>query len=361
MNPAFSALILMLLGMALLLLPLIPAFHELYRKRDAKPLGVNPHHGGDIRHFANGFRHQIEALQQPLQNCVSSRTALMGTLPAGDEYVLLGFNDGAVFAEMQKSAEAVCPFVIVAGMDLKLPPELNFVKEIYARGELIAGAGSVFRALLCDDRIHLQQGSKVMRWAHASGDFKADHNCDLYGRISSDQKLLLESGCTFQRLNAPLIAIGGAQGELESEEPRHLHPVSGRESERPVRRRLIEGDYEIHKGEVVSENIISRGKLRIASGARILGSVKSDRELEIEDQVSVEGSLISATVMHIGRDCRIRGPVIAEQRLEMESGSQFGAAESPTTVSAPVIQVQERNLVFGTLWARDQGQVMPRL
>jgi cytoskeletal protein CcmA (bactofilin family) len=360
MNPAFSMLILILLATLLFALPLLPAFNELYRKHDAKALGVNQHHGGDIRHFANGFRHQIEALGQPLQNCVSSRTALMGTLPAGDEYVLLGFDDGAVFAEMQKSAEAACPFVIVAGLDLKLPPALNFVKEIYAKGQFIGGEDSVFRALLCDDNIHIQRGSKVMRWAHASGDFKADQHCDLYGRISCDRTLSLESGCTFQRLNAPAIVIGDTRGQGEPDGLPQSHTARGQRAEQPVRRRLIEGDYQIQSGEVVSENIIARGKLRIASGARIVGSVKSDEELEIEDRVSIEGSLISAATMHIGRNCRIRGPVIAEQHLEMESGSQYGTVEFPTTVSAPVIEVHTGNLVFGTLWARERGRVIPR-
>jgi len=37
---------------------------------------------------------------------------------------------------------------------------------------------------------------------------------------------------------------------------------------------------------------------------------------------------------------------------------QCGSAEHPTTVSAPSIEIEEGVLVFGTLWARDYGQVV---
>jgi hypothetical protein len=35
--------------------------------------------------------------------------------------------------------------------------------------------------------------------------------------------------------------------------------------------------------------------------------------------------------------------------------------ERPTTVSAPWIQVEEGAVVFGTLWAREDGKVVARL
>jgi hypothetical protein len=50
--------------------------------------------------------------------------------------------------------------------------------------------------------------------------------------------------------------------------------------------------------------------------------------------------------------------VIAERELAIASGSQCGTFEHPTTVSAPKIEIEEGVAVFGTLWARDQGQVV---
>jgi hypothetical protein len=40
----------------------------------------------------------------------------------------------------------------------------------------------------------------------------------------------------------------------------------------------------------------------------------------------------------------------------IQKGTRCGTLQNPTTVSAPNIQVEEGVVVFGTLWARDQGQ-----
>jgi hypothetical protein len=56
MSPAFATLLLVLLAGVLLTIPLLPAIIELRLKRDAQPLDVIQQYGGDIRHFAYGFR-----------------------------------------------------------------------------------------------------------------------------------------------------------------------------------------------------------------------------------------------------------------------------------------------------------------
>jgi cytoskeletal protein CcmA (bactofilin family) len=237
-------------------------------------------------------------------------------------------------------------------MDVVLPAGITFDKEIYAAGQFTGGEKSVFRALLGDKDIQLRRASTVVRWAHAVGTFRAEHDCDLYGRISSDREIQLESGCAFQRLNAPRIALGrsdAAETDLAAETaPSPL--LRGR--------RLVDEDLEIQAGEIVSANIVTRGKLHIGAGARVLGSVKSHKHMALDAGVRVEGSLISASTMHIGPDCRITGPVISEHGMEIETGTHCGSLGTPTTVSAPTIQIAGAVSVFGTVWARTEGQVV---
>jgi cytoskeletal protein CcmA (bactofilin family) len=206
----------------------------------------------------------------------------------------------------------------------------------------------------------LQQASRVIRWAHAVGKFRAEHDCDLYGRVSSDQEIQLQSGCVFQRLNAPRIAFGssGAAGKRRSSltsdmltETRELPGLGARA--------LVEGNMDVRSGEIITGSIVVRGKLRIHAGAQVLGSVKSNKETIVEAGVYVQGSLISAATMHIGPGCRIGGPVVAEHGMEIESGTECGTMRTPTTVSAPTIEVEEGVLVYGTLWARNEGRVVP--
>jgi predicted acyltransferase (DUF342 family) len=120
------------------------------------------------------------------------------------------------------------------------------------------------------------------------------------------------------------------------------------------------GDFEVQAGETIRGNLVVRGNLHIGSGARICGSVKSTKQLVLGDGASVEGSLISAREMHIGSNCAIHGPVVAERELAIATGSRVGSMEHPTTVSAPRIEAEEGSVVFGTLWAREHGEVVAR-
>jgi cytoskeletal protein CcmA (bactofilin family) len=360
MNPSLALFMLVLLAGVLFTLPMLPAIVELRFKRDAKPLGVIQQYGGDIRHFADGFRTYLAELKGPLQQCVGSGTTVRGILPHGDEYVLLGSADTEVFLNAGKKQPA-CAWVVAAGTDIALSGGLTFLKEIYAAGQFLGGEGGTYRALLGEKDICLGPASHITRWAHAAGTFRAARNCDLYGRISADQEIQLQPGCAFQRLNAPRITFGCSSDTLNetSFSPPDL-PAETPALPGPRGRTLVEGDFEIRPGEVVAGSVVARGKLRIGAGARVLGSAKSNKEMIVEAGASVEGSLISAATMHIGPRCRIGGPILAEREMGIESGTECGTARMPTTVSALTIELEEGAQVFGTLWARNEGRVVPK-
>ncbi len=358
MNSYLAVAALFSVASLMFMLPLVPALVELHRKSDALPLVVVQQNAGEIRHFANSFRSYIKDLQPTLQRCVKARSTDGGMLPDGEEYVVLGRADELLlrgFAEGESSH----PVLIMAGVDLSVPPSSKFLKDIYAGAKFDGGEKSSYRAILGEQEIHLGIASDVVRWVHAVGAFTADHGCNLYGRISSDFVICLEEGCSFLRMNAPRIEIGRSASEENLRTPETL-VHSDTNTEQPARL-LHDGDYEIAAGQVVDRNIVIRGNLHIRAGARICGSVKSVKDMVIEDGVSVEGSLISARKMHVGTNCRIHGPVIAERELSIAGGTQCGTPEFPTTVSAPQIEVEEGVVVFGTLWAREHGHVVARV
>lgn len=359
MNPAFATMTLFLLAGLLFLAPLLPAFVELHRKRDAQPLDVIQQYGGDIRHFAHGFRRFAMRFQSELQQCVASGTTARGSLPNGDDYVLLGLADDSFFLPATKK-DLTWPSIVASGVDLVLPDGLTFAKEIYAAGNLTGGARSTFRAILGEKSVHLQRASSVIRWAHAAHLLRVEQDCHLYGRISSDREIQLQSGCLFQRVNAPLIIAGFSDARAGALAPQHSNAVHDLPVPLPPGRTLYDGDLEIRAGEVVAESIVTRGKLHIGSGARILGSAKSNAHMTVESGASVEGSLVSGTTMHVGTNCRIGGPVLAERGMVIESGTHCGSASMPTTVGTLTIELEEGVLVFGTIWARNEGRVVRR-
>jgi len=349
----FAVVGLILLTSALWLLPLVPALAELHRKSDASPLSVIQQHTGEIRFFADGFRAYMKSLEPVLRECVSSGTHASGTMPDGSEYLVLGRGEEALFLPLREQNE-FRPVMIVSGSDLLLPPETNFSKDIYSAGSVIGGTKSRYRAILADHDVRLGPDSSVMRWVHAAGEFSADSGCSLCGRVSSDTGIRLSEECSFLRLNAPHIVIGS-----EADSSPATPQISADE---PTPQRLFhDGDFEIRAGEVFEGNLVVRGRLRIGTAARVRGSVKSEKEMVLEPYVSVEGSLISASIMQIGADCRIRGPVIAERVMLIRKNTHCGTLANPTTVSAPDIQVERGVVVFGTLWARELGQVVADL
>jgi cytoskeletal protein CcmA (bactofilin family) len=358
MSPAIAMLVLILSAGLLFMLPLLPAIAELRLKRDAQPLDVIQQYGGDIRHFAHGFRRVAIALQSQLQECVELGTMATGKLPDGDEYILLGNADESFFVPAT-TKDSTWRSVVAAGADLALPDGLTFAKEIYAAGNLTGGEGNTFRAILGERDVHLRRGSKVIRWAHAARVFRAEHDCDLFGRISSDREIQLQSGCVFQRVGAPIIVAGFSDTQADQSRSEPVNAAADA-TPPPTGRTLYNGDFKIRAGEIFAGSIVTRGKLHIGAGAHVLGSVKSNGHLTVDSGVSVDGSLLSATTTHVGANCRIGGPVLAEHGAVIESGTHCGSTHNPTTVAAPTIELEEGVIVFGSLWARNEGRVVPR-
>jgi cytoskeletal protein CcmA (bactofilin family) len=341
----------------MLMLPLVPALVELYRKSDAQPLNVVQQNAGEIRHFANSFRDYIKGLEPILHHCVADATSASGALPDGEEYVVLGRADEPLMLALQQRNETR-PVMMAAGIDLIVPPSGTFSRDIYAGGQFLGGDKNNYRAILGESTVHLGASSRVMRWVHAVGEFTADVGCRLYGRISSDSLIRLRAGCSFLRLNAPRIETGNVAMNADTTPPKLTFPASPGTAQ--AARFLHDGDFEVQASQVISGNMVIRGNLHIRSGARICGSVKSVKDMVLEQGVSVEGSLISAQKMRIGPNCAVHGPVVAERELAIAAGTRCGTPNFPTTVSAPRIEVEETVLVFGTLWAREQGEVVAR-
>ncbi len=355
MNSFLAVAALILFVSLMLMLPLVPAFVELRRKSDASPLNVVQQHAGEIRHFANSFRTYIQVLEPTLQQCVASGATASGVLSDGVEYLALGRGDDSQTLPIQQPG-AVCSVTIAAGSALVVPAEITFLRDIYAGGQFRGGDSNSYRAILGEKDVHLGHSSRVSRWVHAVGEFSAEHGCELSGRVSSDSRIRLQAGCNFLRLNAPQIDTGpvmsgGGPTRLNSEDD--TNAGSG-----VAQRFLYDGDFAVHAGEVVTGSIVARGKLHIGAGARICGSVKSVGDMVLGTGVSVQGSLISGKQMFIGTDCAVNGPIIAERALRISAGTRCGSLQHPTTVSALRIQAEPGVAVFGTLWAREHGEVV---
>ena len=356
MNPYLAVVALLFLTGALFLLPLLPAMLELRRKADALPLSLIQHHAGEIRYFADSFRAYLQPLGPTLQECGASGRNASGVMPDGTNYLVLGSGSEAVVLPLQQQ-DGICPVLIASATDLSLSKDSCFSKDIYSSGRFIGGDNNHYRALLAEKEAYLGKTSSVMRWVHAGGELSADSGCKLAARVSSDSRIRLAPGCSFQRLNAPRIEFGQQAAENPTQP---LSPVPEIPLSMKPQRVVHDGDFEIRCGAAFCGDLVVRGKLRVGSGARVYGSVKSQKDMVLGSGARVEGSLVSGGKLFIGASCLIHGPVIAEREVHVQTGTQCGHPETPTTVSALRIEAEEGVLVFGSLWAREHGKVVAR-
>ncbi len=237
MNPYLAVAALVCTVGLMFVLPLIPALVELRRKSDALPLSVVQQNAGEIRYFSDSFRAYMNGLEPIMQGCVVAGTTATGALPDGEEYVVLGRVDEPLVLALQQ--RDTTHLVMGSDVDLILPAEARFSKDIYAGGQFIGGIKNNFRAILGEKNVHLGASSRVLRWVHAVGEFTADAGCGLDGRISSDSLIRLQNDCNFRRLNAPRIEIGSVAANPECTPSAASQPREFRQaSPFPARRRL---------------------------------------------------------------------------------------------------------------------------
>ena len=332
----------------LLALPLTPAILEILRRKDAGPLPTRKD-DGDIRNFSRSFRRYIDPLHMQLEAVTESGGIMEARLPNG-AYALIVGNGGTYLLGEQKVQT-----LVLFGKEISLLDQLTFTQDVYAADVIYGGRNNVLRALLGESDVFLAEGTHVMRWLHAEGQIVIGRNCHLHGRCSSEKAIHFSTGCSFQRVFAPLIATSAhAQPVFTSAVNEAEHPVK---TKRNLPRSRVHGNLHLGAGEIFLGNIIATGSIRIDEGTRIYGSAKGNGEVELRRQTRIDGSLVSTKSICIGANSIIKGPVLAEEEIIIEAGVRIGLPDSPTTISAPRIRIAPDCATHGTLWARVEGRV----
>lgn len=346
-------------GLALALLPLVPALHEWRRGRDAAPLQVVRRQDTNIRHFAESFARLTAAvLAEHGVDCREPRGTFTAVTPRGEPF---SFIDGA--GEVQLStAEArtreIDRLLFCCGR-LRLPGEVLYHRGVSA-GELVVEPRAICHSLLARGALWLGGESIVARWLHAGGPLHVARDCRLYSRASSDSEMTLERGVRFERLNAPVIRFGHEPSPgpppFARDRNEWLPPRCGHLDPRTL---LTEAEVRMPAGSRLDFNLVSRRRVFVGAGSLVTGSIKARGLLELGEGAVVRGSVVSNGRLHIRAGCAVTGPVIAEREVVIDPGAVIGARGLRTTVTAPRILVAEGARVSGSIWARELARVVP--
>lgn len=364
MSFSFAVFLFLLITAVLVAVPFVPAIRELRNKKDAEPLKVVSDSEVDIRHFARGFSQLVRSkLGRVLEECGRTGESREGGLEDGTPYLVVG--GGSLRLSDAEMRDQSAGRMILSCGDLRLPRETMFLPELYAAGSVFGGEKNIYRAILAEKDIVLAPESMLLRWLHAGGAVRVAAGSALHGRASADGSIMLEGTCMFERLNAPRIEFGpgsseDATGPGTGEREPALIPMKadepGRRTDDSAGRWLYERDMEIPAGRTVGADIVGTGRVRVGKRTRIEGSIKSHKDLRLEEGVEITGSVVSGKNLFIGEGCRIHGPVIAERDVHIGSGSVIGGPRSETTVSALGIAIASGTVVFGTVWAHADGR-----
>jgi predicted acyltransferase (DUF342 family) len=332
----------------MLSLTLVPAIREVIQRKDAAPLPVR-RDDGNIRNFARSFRRYIAPLQGELIACAQRERVAESRLPDGTPALLIGKPGAYSFGESRIEV------LILFAKPVRLGDDLIFTRDIYAGDRLEAGKNSIFRAVLGENDVVLEEESQVLRWLHAEGGVVAGQNTHLYGRCSAEKFIHLSAGCRFERLYAPMIVTGinaRSCSDVPARQVQKTNLVS-----RGRGRSRIHGDLHLGSGEMFLGDIVATGAIRIDRESHVVGSAKANADIELCEQGRIDGSLISPSTIRVARNCFLKGPVLAEKELILGPGTRVGAPDSPTTISAPRIRIAPDCVIHGTIWARVEGRV----
>lgn len=358
-----SWLFLFFLSLALLfVLPLAPALLEWQRKNDASPLKVVREYDGNVAFFAASF-HRFLELNFPsfLSEPVLIDRAVKGQLNNGAAYQLVARHGKPAFTEEEMRSNSTKD-LILGKYPLKLPAQMFFESEVYGAQTIVSGDRNVFRAILAEGDIRLGDNCTVIRWAHSESSIAFGERSRLYGRVSAGSEIVLEKRCQFTRMHALTIRFGKTatlQSDLYNAMPEfntfvpqsHMLDIHG--GRWLMGKALRIPSYTFHRG-----SLVTRKAMCVEKGTFIMGSLKSHQGMRLEQNVRIDGGVVSEHNLKIGKGCMIKGPIVGEKTVTIGAGSIVGSLKFPTTITAPVIHIEEGAIVHGTLWARDVGKVL---
>ena len=240
-----------------------------------------------------------------------------------------------------------------------VPAGRKIEADIYSEGTLTIGEGAVVRAALAAGDVILGKNGTVQRWLHASDRVFLGEESTFYGRLSAEQSIHMERGCSFQRVQAPgIFTVERIQSNHSDNHPDLTLPRA-RELElvRSGERMRVRGNFALPAGETLHAHVIATGQLHVGCGAHLHGSAKSYRDTTINDNACVHGSVVSERAVRVGSHSYVAGPLIAEREVIIGSGAMAGTADALTTVSGRRVHLGMGCQVHGTIWARDHGTV----
>lgn len=337
MNPALSAVLLMLLCLGGGFLLILPGLLEWLRPEDAQPLPIDGLYAKHDGIFADRFR-QMAATWW-------------------DDPDAMG-HEGMFLAAETTLARPLLVASLTAGAGVVL------LEEAWALKELTLGPGARARALVSDGTITLEPGCSVQRWIHGDGAVLLGEDCEVRARITSRERVWMEAGCRSQLISAPTIEWQGPCRPMQLEIPTHARTwirrrriqETGkdwdipRQGGAPGSTAFVNGDLILDSDADVDFPLVVRGNLYIRRGALIAGDIKAHGDLVVEGS-TVVGNLCCSGRLLVGEGSWVQGCLRGDALVWLGNEVVIGRMNRPEAIVGDSIILAGNGRVHGRLRA----------
>jgi cytoskeletal protein CcmA (bactofilin family) len=333
-----------LVCLALVTLPFVPAFREWLHPSDVAALAVLPNYTSDVDHFSRRLR--------------ADAAARLGLGPA------TGYEDfDFVTGEAAEMAWGKAQKRLISQHSIEIEESFYIDEPVYVVGDVHTTARTSFSALYATGNIDLSAENEIHEWAHADGVLRLGPSSIALRRISAGTAIEVGNEAWFERLQAPTLRFGSPGAHAPPPAQARQTPASYADLPGAVQQTpslfLIRGDCALADGKLYRGSLIVTGFLTLGDATTVIGDIKARKGMSIGLGASVEGAVTCEKGIYAGKDMRAVGPVISETDIFIGASAVIGLPDAQTTVSARNIIVENGVTVHGALWAHEVGIVKP--
>jgi hypothetical protein len=305
-----EVLLLVVLFFVFLFLPFVPSLIELFLKRDAEPIPINPERKKEPDYFGKSF---INLLATALKELKIQEVERLNPV-----YLKLKLNkeEWVGFLNDEKLAESTMDTPVVFTKDTVFLQNHTFRRELVVFGNAVFKNTCVARSLYVKGDCLIKTPVRIARWSHVEGTLITRSDADLGVSVYA-REIRIRGWTTFKRAYAQKIDTSDAPLVDKKNNAERVINLKGNFSitdnisiagkEKPV---FVDGD------------IFCDGDVEIEGDVWIKGNVFSQKSITLKDGVviGIEGkvkSVVARGEILIKGPFRIYGYLHSEKRVEV--------------------------------------------
>ncbi len=420
-------LILLLGFLFMVLLVFVPGFIELTRPKDPGPIDIDLDRDMDERYFSRSYKNYLKS--SLLKTSIHQLEADGGSaLVSGDSFedVVLSMNRGPEVVKVSSGDVHLSNGTdfdqpIVVRGDLTIDDECSLMGELKVDKDLITGFDNRFIAAHADN-IFLGSDNTISGWIDADKLLSIEDDCEIEGRATAGERIVINGNGRFKALAAPMISIGVDEsepanqlelGEMEwspdldrmiienfddmplSNIAKIVEQSSGKviaysnvllraidlgltkeplitldKKQRPAYFETnkiwlqcgetfrIRGDASIPADERLAGNLIFEGDLKTSTGVYFEGSVHVGGSASLGAGTVVQGSLICGGDLMIGNNCYVAECVYSKSDIKIKAGTSIGKDSLGGVAGENKVFIERFSTIQGKVYGEDGIEIL---